>query len=55
MTDSNEKEPPRPKGLNLNSKAPLIDTLDIYENPVNLNNLLTTYNGVMLDFFRGNW
>lgn len=55
MGNSNEEEPPRPKGLNLNTKAPLIDTIDIYENPINLIDLLKTYDGVLIDFFRGNW
>jgi len=55
MTNSNEEEPPRPKGLQLNSNAPMIDTVDIYDNPINLNDLLRTYNGVLIDFFRGNW
>ncbi len=55
MEGSKTEEPPRPKGLNLNTKAPLIDTIDIYENPINLNDLLKTYDGVLIDFFRGNW
>ncbi|MFW9969745.1 MAG: hypothetical protein ACFFDF_06060 [Candidatus Odinarchaeota archaeon] len=55
MEDYNSEEPPRPQGLNLNTKAPLIDTTDIYENPINLTNLLKNYDGVMIDFFRGNW
>ncbi|MFW9821235.1 MAG: hypothetical protein ACFFE5_16655 [Candidatus Thorarchaeota archaeon] len=55
MENTNTEEPPRPAGLNINSKAPLIDTKDIYENPINLIDLLKTYNGVMIDFFRGNW
>ncbi len=55
MDNINNEEPPRPEGLNLNTKAPLFDTIDIYENPINLNNLLKTYDGVLIDFFRGNW
>jgi hypothetical protein len=55
MNDFKEEETSRPKGLDLNTKAPLINTIDIYENPINLNNLLMAYNGVMIDFFRGNW
>lgn len=51
----NAEEPPRPKGIDIKSIAPLINTSDIYGNPINLNNLLKTYNGVMIDFFRGNW
>ncbi|MHA1987152.1 MAG: hypothetical protein ACW98D_10970 [Promethearchaeota archaeon] len=51
----NAEEPPRPKGINTNIKAPQIDTVDIYENQVNLSQLLNEYNGVLIDFFRGNW
>ena len=50
-----EAEEPRPRGINIHAKAPLINTFDIYGKPINLNNLLKTYNGVMIDFFRGNW
>ncbi len=55
MTDINNEEPPRPPGLQINTKAPLIDTVDIYGNPINLKDLLLSYNGVLIDFFRGNW
>jgi hypothetical protein len=55
MTNSNIKEQSRPKGIQVNSKAPLIDTVDIYDNPVRLDKLLGKYNGVLIDFFRGNW
>ena len=51
----NDKEPPRPQGIDLNLKAPQIDTVDIYNNQVNLIDLLKDYNGVLIDFFRGNW
>ena len=49
------QEPPRPSGLSVGSKAPMIDTQDIYGNSVNLNTLLEEYDGVLIDFFRGNW
>ncbi|MFX1375505.1 MAG: hypothetical protein ACFFA0_06815 [Promethearchaeota archaeon] len=52
MTD---QELPRPKGIDINAKAPHIDTIDIYGNQINLYNLLNEYNGVLIDFFRGNW
>ncbi|MFW9826650.1 MAG: hypothetical protein ACFFEY_03410 [Candidatus Thorarchaeota archaeon] len=55
MTNSNNKEQKRPKGLQVNSKAPSIDTIDIYNKPVKLDELLEIYNGVLIDFFRGNW
>ena len=49
------QEPPIPSGLSVGSKAPMIDTQDIYGNLINLNKLLEEYNGVLIDFFRGNW
>ena len=55
MANSNEEEPPRPKGLLIDTDAPMFETVDIYENPIILNDLLKTYDGVLLDFFRGNW
>lgn len=45
----------RPRGLALYSQAPIISTVDIYSNSVNLEKLLKTYNGVLIDFFRGSW
>ncbi len=51
----NAEETPRPKGIDINIEAPQIDTVDIYDNKVNLSNLLIEYNGVLIDFFRGNW
>jgi len=45
----------RPRGLTLHSQAPIINTVDIYNNPVNLENLLKNHNGVLVDFFRGTW
>lgn len=52
MTD---EEPPRPPGLSKGTIAPNIDTVDIYGKRVNLQELLENYNGVLIDFFRGNW
>jgi hypothetical protein len=51
----NGEEPPRPNGLPTGVSAPRIDTKDINGNIVNLKNLLEKYNGVLIDFFRGNW
>ncbi|MCK4286211.1 MAG: hypothetical protein KAX18_08405 [Candidatus Lokiarchaeota archaeon] len=51
----NAEEPPRPKGIETNMEAPQIDTVDIYDNQVNLSKLLNEFNGVLIDFFRGNW
>jgi len=50
-----EEETPRPRGINIHTKAPPINTVDIYNKQINLHKLLKTYNGVMIDFFRGNW
>ncbi len=55
MVNSNEEEPPRPKGLLIHIAAPMFEAVDVYENPIILNDLLKTYDGVLLDFFRGNW
>ena len=52
MTD---EEPPRPSGLSVGSIAPIFETVDIYGNEMNLMKLLESYNGVLIDFFRGNW
>ena len=49
------EEPPRPDGLPVNSIAPNFDTKDVYGKIMNLENLLEQYDGVMIDFFRGNW
>ena len=50
-----EKEPPRPLGLPVGTKAPEFNTVDIYENTISLTKLLENYDGVLIDFFRGNW
>jgi hypothetical protein len=50
-----DDEMKKPRGLTLHSKAPMINTFDIYNNKINLNDLLKTYNGVLIDFFRGTW
>ncbi len=49
------EEPPRPSGLSAGSIAPIFDTKDIYGKEMNLENLLGEYDGVLIDFFRGNW
>ncbi len=51
----NADEPPRPKGISTNREAPQINTVDIYDNPINLSKFLNEFNGVLIDFFRGNW
>jgi hypothetical protein len=50
-----DDDTPRPNGLPIGSIAPLIDTNDIDGKIINLTDLLKNYNGVMIDFFRGNW
>ena len=51
----NKEETQRPRGLGLHTKAPMINTIDIYGKPINLTNLLKDHNGVIIDFFRGTW
>ena len=51
----NKEKPSRPSGLPESSIAPVFDTKDIYGMEMNLDNLLKNYNGVLIDFFRGNW
>ncbi|MFW9895538.1 MAG: hypothetical protein ACFFD7_07025 [Candidatus Thorarchaeota archaeon] len=51
----NAEEPPRPKGINTGIDAPHIITIDIYDNPINLTEMLNQCDGILIDFFRGNW
>ena len=46
---------PSEKGLQIGSKAPMIDTVDIYGNSINLTNILRNNRGFLIDFFRGAW
>lgn len=55
LMDIKNETTERPRGLGLHIKAPMIDTFDIYGNPINLKNLLKEYNGILIDFFRGTW
>ena len=55
LNNMNDEEPPRPSGLPESSIAPKFDTKDIYGKDMNLENLLEEYDGVLIDFFRGNW
>ena len=43
------------KGLQIGSKAPMIDTVDIHGNKINLTELLQENRGLLIDFFRGAW
>ncbi len=50
-----EEDTPRPSGIDIGSRAPDFDTVDIDGNRINLDDMLREYNGVLIDFFRGNW
>ncbi len=50
MTVSNSE-----KGLKTGNKAPMIDTVDIHGNQINLTNILQENRGLLIDFFRGAW
>jgi len=43
------------KGLKTGSKAPTIDTVDIYGRKINLTEILQHNRGLLIDFFRGAW
>jgi len=51
----NDEEPPRPSGIEINIKAPKIESVDIYDNIINSSEILRDYDGLLIDFFRGNW
>jgi len=42
-------------GLPLGIKAPLINSNDIFEQNINLEDILRDHRGMILDFFRGAW
>ena len=42
-------------GLPLGTKAPLINSNDIFEQNINMEDLLRDHHGLILDFFRGAW
>jgi len=50
MTVSNSE-----KGLMTGSKAPMIDTVDINGEKINLTDILQENRGLLIDFFRGAW
>jgi len=43
------------KGLKTGTKAPMIDTVDIHGNKINLAEILQENRGLLIDFFRGAW
>ena len=42
-------------GLSLGVKAPSIETIDIFENTVNSEEILNENRGLLIDFSRGAW
>ena len=53
MTESHIVD--KDKGLTIGSKAPIIDMKDVFDNDIKLDDLLEKYDGVMIEFWRGNW
>ena len=43
------------KGLQIGSKAPPIDTVDIYGKKIVMIEILQSHRGLLIDFFRGAW
>jgi hypothetical protein len=43
------------KGLSEGTKAPVIDTNDVFEKKINSKDLYREYRGIILDFSRGAW
>ncbi|MHA2005866.1 MAG: hypothetical protein ACXABO_00015 [Promethearchaeota archaeon] len=41
--------------LLIGTKVPIIDTVDVFGNKINLVELLENHNGLLLDFHRGAW
>ncbi|MFX1326205.1 MAG: hypothetical protein ACFE8N_14740 [Promethearchaeota archaeon] len=42
-------------GLPVGSKAPIIKTVDVFENNFDLSTITKKYRGIVLDFSRGAW
>ena len=42
-------------GLLIGTIAPVINTKDVFENIINLTELLRDNHGIIVDFFRGAW
>ncbi|MHA1913136.1 MAG: hypothetical protein ACW986_01855 [Promethearchaeota archaeon] len=53
MTEEHGSNPE--KGLHEGTKAPLLDTNDVFENKINSEDLYREYRGIVLDFSRGAW
>ena len=41
--------------LPLDTDAPIIDTIDVFNNKINLTEILKENNGAIIDFHRGAW
>jgi len=41
--------------LPIDADAPLIDTVDVFDNEINLTEILKENNGVIIDFHRAAW
>ncbi len=54
MTETQHISTPN-KGLTIGSKAPIIETKDVFDNDIKLADLLEKHNGVMIEFWRGTW
>jgi hypothetical protein len=51
-----DKEPSNSdERLPLDTNAPMIDTVDVFNNEINLTKILKENRGVIIDFHRGAW
>lgn len=42
-------------GLQLGTKAPTINSMDVFDQNINTEEILQNHRGVIIDFFRGAW
>ena len=42
-------------GLQLGTKAPIINSMDVFDQNINTEEILQNHRGVLIDFFRGAW
>ena len=52
---SDKETPKSEERLPLGTDAPIIDTIDVFNNEINLTEILKENNGVIIDFHRGAW
>ena len=52
---SDKETPKSEERLPLEADAPLIETIDVFNNEINLTEILKEKNGVIIDFHRGAW